>query len=126
MNQVTYSQKLASPEWQKRRLKIFERDNWTCQCCGSTTTQLEIHHTDYFAGMKPWDYPDDMLLTTCRKCHGEEQVRFQHEKKLLQALKSSGFYAFEILAIAQMLYTFKPFISFIRLHIKTFMKINDN
>ncbi len=126
MNSTTYSQKLQNPQWQRKKTEILLRDNFTCKCCGDTTTQLEVHHVEYFHGMEPWEYPNEMLLTTCHDCHEKELVRYRHELYLLQALKTSGFYAVEILAIAQILYTFKPFISFIRLHIKTFMKINDN
>ncbi|HRQ17741.1 MAG TPA: hypothetical protein PL085_11740 [Agriterribacter sp.] len=123
---TTYSKALADPRWQRKKTEILLRDNFTCKCCGDTTTQLEVHHVEYFAGKQPWEYPDEMLLTTCHSCHEKELVRYKHEQYLLQSLKTTGFYAVEILAIAQMLYTFKPFVDFIRRHIKVFMKINDN
>ena len=28
-----YYRKLRDPRWQKRRLEIFARDDWTCQGC---------------------------------------------------------------------------------------------
>lgn len=31
MTDKTYAEKLKDPRWQKRRLEIFERDDWTCQ-----------------------------------------------------------------------------------------------
>jgi 5-methylcytosine-specific restriction endonuclease McrA len=34
----TYGDKLKDPRWQKRRLEIFKRDEWTCQQCGDTET----------------------------------------------------------------------------------------
>lgn len=100
---IEYSGKLQDPRWQKKRLEVFQRDNWTCQCCGSKTTQLEIHHVDYWDGKQPWEYPNDMLLTACRTCHGSEQIRFKHEKYLLQALKQNGFMANDLLALSTML-----------------------
>lgn len=30
---MTYSQKLRDPRWQKKRLEILERDSFTCQHC---------------------------------------------------------------------------------------------
>lgn len=116
-----YSAKLADPRWQRKRLEIFNRDNWTCQHCKDKTTQLEIHHTEYWAGKQPWDYPDDMLITVCRNCHGAEQVRFKHEEYLLKALKTRGFLAYEILAIAQMVDTMDHFRKTLKFNIRTFI-----
>ena len=33
---MKYSEKLRDPRWQKARLKVLERDNWTCVNCGET------------------------------------------------------------------------------------------
>lgn len=62
-----YKRKLADPRWQKKRLKILERDNWTCQKCGDTKTELQIHHEKYTG--QPWDAPDEDLVTLCANCH---------------------------------------------------------
>lgn len=97
---MTYSEKLKDPRWQRRRLEIFNRDNWTCQHCGDKTTQLEIHHTEYFEGREPWDYSDDMLITICHGCHEVEMVRFKHEKYLLHSLVSCGFLAMDLVAFS--------------------------
>lgn len=40
----SYAEKLRDPRWQKKRLKIFERDGWACQDCRSTTNTLNLHH----------------------------------------------------------------------------------
>lgn len=100
---MTYQQKLADPRWQRKRLEIMNRDNWTCQRCGDATTQLEVHHTDYWEGKKPWEYPDDMLTTVCRNCHQKEQERPKHEKYLIEALQTYGFLAGDLLALSCML-----------------------
>lgn len=34
--------------------------------------QLEVHHTYYEKGLKPWEYPDDSLKTLCWICHKKE------------------------------------------------------
>lgn len=65
--QTSYSRKLAKPSWQKVRLKILERDNWTCQYCQDTETELQVHHLRYSG--EPQDAPLGDLITTCADCH---------------------------------------------------------
>ena len=66
-----YSEKLKDPRWQKKRLKILERDFWTCMSCCDTETTLHIHHKVYKA-KEPWDEPDEHLITLCADCHETE------------------------------------------------------
>ena len=66
-----YSELLKDPRWQKCRLKILERDNFTCQKCGDNETTLNIHHLKYKTGKMPWDYSDKTLITLCKHCHNE-------------------------------------------------------
>ena len=73
-----YSELLKSPKWQKCRLKILERDNFTCQKCGDTETTLHIHHLKYKKGQKPWDYSDKTLITLCKHCHYEISKKFKN------------------------------------------------
>lgn len=69
---MTYSQRLKDPRWQKKRLEILQRDNWTCQECLSKEKSLQVHHVIY--GKKdPWEYPDYLYQTLCEDCHGERQ-----------------------------------------------------
>lgn len=68
----TYAELLRSPLWQKKRLEIFERDNYMCQYCGSTTKELHVHHKIYKKGAKPWEYDNDSLITLCHDCHESE------------------------------------------------------
>lgn len=65
---MSYSQKLRSPLWQKKRLEILERDDWQCQVCRSTTNNLQVHHL-FYAKRDPWDYPDEAYQTLCEYCH---------------------------------------------------------
>jgi uncharacterized protein YbaR (Trm112 family) len=65
----TYIDKLRDPRWQIKRLKIFERDKFTCQKCSTTTKTLVVHHKEYRNACEPWDYPDDCLITYCEDCH---------------------------------------------------------
>jgi hypothetical protein len=84
-----YRKKLLDPRWQKKRLKILERDEWECQHCGDDESTLHVHHLCYLKGYEPWDYLDKMLITLCESCHEEESTQrpFQ-ERKLIEVLKS--------------------------------------
>lgn len=64
-----YSKKLQDPRWQKKRLQILERDNFTCKSCGSSSDSLHVHHHLYEKGKDPWDYSDDIYETYCQRCH---------------------------------------------------------
>ena len=64
-----YQRLLRDPRWQKRRLQIFQRDQWTCQQCGATKRELQVHHTAYVAGAAPWEAPLRSLVTLCKPCH---------------------------------------------------------
>ena len=67
---MNYSEQLKSPMWQKKRLKIMERDNFSCKICGDNKNILNIHHYVYKNNASAWEYTDSMLITLCEKCHG--------------------------------------------------------
>lgn len=71
----SYWEQLRDPRWQRRRLEIQNRDDWSCLDCGETSRTLNVHHGYYLKGAAPWEYPDDALMTLCEKCH-EERTRF--------------------------------------------------
>ena len=75
---MTYKEELLDPRWQKKRLKILERDNFTCQECGETESTLHVHHKKYFKG-KAWEINDKYLITLCKNCHESET----NDKKLM-------------------------------------------
>lgn len=62
-----YSDKLLDPKWQRKRLEILQRDNFTCDKCGDTETTLHVHHLKYTK--EPWDAPNKDLQTLCNDCH---------------------------------------------------------
>lgn len=66
---VTYAEKLKDPRWQKKRLQIFNRDNWQCKKCGDETTTLHVHHLEYKKDKDPWLYATSKLITLCEDCH---------------------------------------------------------
>jgi len=64
-----YSDLLKDPRWQKKRLQILERDDFTCQGCGGKENTLHVHHKEYVYGRMPWEYDDEELITYCEDCH---------------------------------------------------------
>ena len=64
---MNYKEKLLDPRWQKKRLEILSRDEFTCQMCGDTKSTLHIHHKLY--NNNPWDVDNDKLITYCQHCH---------------------------------------------------------
>jgi len=68
---MKYSDKLKDPRWQKKRLEIFERDNWTCIFCGEEEKTLSVHHLYYDKG-NPWEVRNAALVTVCEGCHKKE------------------------------------------------------
>lgn len=65
---LTYADKLKDPRWQRKRLEVMQRDQFTCRSCESDTDTLHVHHVMYTAA-DPWDEPTDNLLTLCDECH---------------------------------------------------------
>jgi 5-methylcytosine-specific restriction endonuclease McrA len=64
-----YGKKLRDPRWQRRRLQVMDRDDWTCQMCGDRESTLNVHHMAYVDGVEPWDHPEHLLVTLCEGCH---------------------------------------------------------
>lgn len=95
-----YRRKLLDPRWQKRRLEILSRDEWSCQICGDSQSTLHVHHRAYNKGAEPWDYPDSLLVTLCADCHAKESAeRYSYEQGLLYWLRCFGLYADDIGAL---------------------------
>jgi len=66
-----YARALRDPRWQKKRLRIFQRDGWRCRRCGDTKNTLVVHHLKYTTKY-PWNEPDKNLITWCERCHKKE------------------------------------------------------
>lgn len=78
----TYWEKLTDPRWQKLRLHVLDRDQWTCQVCGSKEETLHVHHGHYKSKADPWEYDPDTLHTVCERCHWDAddlRVDLQYE-----------------------------------------------
>lgn len=64
-----YWELLKDPRWQRRRLDVLNRADFTCEECGDKETTLHVHHMYYERGAKPWEYSDEALRVLCEKCH---------------------------------------------------------
>lgn len=92
----TYKEKLLDPRWQRRRLEIFNRDNFICQKCGDDNNTLNVHHRWYAFGKEPWEYPDDILVTLCDSCHKEEENAKDNQRFIRNAFLICGYYNTEL------------------------------
>jgi len=66
---MNYIEKFKNPKWQKKRLKILQRDKFTCQSCKEKNKTLNVHHIYYDNEKEPWEYNNDDLITLCNECH---------------------------------------------------------
>ena len=79
---MTFKQQYDHPLWQKKRLEIFQRDNWKCLHCGSANKQLQVHHLSYVWNKKVWDYDNSNFETLCCDCHETETKRIKLSKAM--------------------------------------------
>lgn len=88
---MTYSEKLKDPRWQKKRLEILQRDEFTCKWCGDSDSTLHVHHIAYYDG-DVWDTPNDLLITLCLNCHKYEESDLKSLKhEVFNNLRKRGF-----------------------------------
>lgn len=78
----SYSELLRDPRWQRKRLEIMARDEFSCRYCQDGESTLNVHHLCYLKGADPWDYQDGELLTLCEQCH----KNWHHDKKLIDEI----------------------------------------
>jgi hypothetical protein len=96
----SYSDKLKDPRWQRKRLEIFERDEFSCKLCGNNESTLHVHHISY--SNNPWDTDNKLLLTVCEDCHSEEEERLKEwEIKLIKELRKAGFMSLGLASLSK-------------------------
>ena len=64
---MTYQEQLNHPKW-KKKAEGIKADAGRCKVCGSTK-DLQVHHKQYRADLKAWEYKDEELVCLCKKCH---------------------------------------------------------
>ena len=78
----TYAEKLKDPRWQRKRLEVFNRDNFRCQYCLNEHFTLHVHHLTYQYGFEPWEADDSDLTTICEDCHDLEHRIEERNRRL--------------------------------------------
>jgi 5-methylcytosine-specific restriction endonuclease McrA len=63
-----------SPEAEKWRKAVFERDDYTCQECGVRGTYLEADHIKPFGFFPELRYELSNGRTLCRPCHDKTKI----------------------------------------------------
>lgn len=59
--------------WRRLKAQIHKRDEWTCQCCGRVTMDLELDHIKNKAQGGTDD--ESNLQSLCPPCHKEKTLR---------------------------------------------------
>lgn len=118
---MEYSELLKSPKWQRKRLEIFDRDDFTCRFCGSTDNQLHVHHLIYLKDKEPWEYNDEYLLTLCDICHQDEEKLKYEDKFLLGNILLAGIKRRDLYSLASSLRTYFDTSD----RVNKFLKLND-
>ena len=89
-----YQLKLKDTRWQRKRIKILNRDDCYCVVCGEETN-LQVHHIAYNG--EPWDVDDRFLVTLCKDCHEHEELALKNlGSDLLTRFRKLGFMANDI------------------------------
>src|SRR5690349_10880686 len=82
LNHGSYGALILHPSWRSKRMEIIERDNNRCRICNSEV-ELQVHHRQYHfikatqQFKVPWDYPENLLITLCSKCHARGHSKYK-------------------------------------------------
>lgn len=70
-----------SAEYKLWRKEVFEKDKYTCQCCGDDSGgNLEAHHIENFSSNEDLRFEISNGITMCRSCHNPSQIgSFHHQ-----------------------------------------------
>lgn len=91
-----YASKLLDQRWQQRKSAIQIRDNFTCKKCGCKDQTVHVHHRHYLHGREPWEYPDELLVLLCSRCHKEEEEAASVLVDMAPVLHHYGYFNTEI------------------------------
>lgn len=90
----TYSELLRDPRWQRKRLEVLSRSDFTCEVCGAADRTLNVHHKAYKKGAKPWEYEITELRALCEECH---EAHHHLEAVLRAKVAEMGLHEIELL-----------------------------
>ena len=112
----SYAEKLKDPQWQKKRLEIFERDGFKCKMCEKEKPELHVHHKYYIFGKEPWDHPRSLLVTLCKDCHEKEESAKEIQKDFCKVLLTKGWFNCDLEELLSYLMNFQTFDKKVLLH----------
>lgn len=69
---IPYKEQYLHPNWQKMRMFVLTRDNYTCVNCKSMDKTLHAHHLKYNKDGYVWNVPHWYIVTLCEDCHSKE------------------------------------------------------
>jgi len=72
---LSWKEQYKHPNWQRKRLEILKRDNFTCRMCLNKDDQLHVHHLKYDKTKFIWEIHEMYLVTLCHSCHEKEHGR---------------------------------------------------
>ncbi len=94
---MDYKEQYKHPKWQKKRLEILERDDFTCQRCLNKNDELHVHHHYYERNKNVWEYPNQCLVSLCKDCHKEiEKIKLDFLKEMTVYGLDLWFYIAEV------------------------------
>ena len=79
-NNANYNPNITNEEREKGRhiegyddfiIDVYERDNYTCQCCGQYSGKIHAHHINGYNFDKEHRVDPDNGITLCEDCHKE-------------------------------------------------------
>lgn len=65
-------------EYKNWRTLVYERDDYTCQCCGSRGGRLNAHHINQFSDYPELRYDISNGITLCVNCHDSTECGSFH------------------------------------------------
>ena len=73
-----------SPAYQQWRIKVLERDKYTCQHCEQTGGRLVVHHVKTFKMNPELRLEPDNGIVLCHNCHEELHLSRVKKPKILR------------------------------------------
>ncbi len=89
---MTYQEQLKDPRWQRKRLEVLTRADWTCERCKEKTKTLHVHHQYYISKRLPWEYPPFCFQCLCVDCH----ERATNAPEVARSMGITPFWGWEI------------------------------
>ena len=76
------------PEYYKWRSDVYERDSYTCQCCGNNKSgNLIAHHLNSYNSDKEHRTDVNNGITVCKKCHKEFHDKYGYGNNTVEQFK---------------------------------------